>query len=80
MPARVTRWSRRWLCPCADVFQPDDLSLLEAPCKQLEGKTKRQKNPHPIGSLPYASSACARLGDWTGYYGKRRGEIPPKMR
>ncbi|HEX8664425.1 MAG TPA: hypothetical protein VF744_10450, partial [Beijerinckiaceae bacterium] len=30
----------------------------------------RQRNPHPTGSLAYAAWVCARLGGWTGYYGK----------
>ena len=55
---------------CTDVFEPEDLPLLKAWCAKLEGKTQRQKNPHPIGSLAYASWVCARLGGWTGYYGK----------
>jgi hypothetical protein len=58
------------LRPCTDVFQPEDLPLLEAFCTKLEGKTERQKNPHPKGSLAYAAWVCARLGGWTGYYGK----------
>jgi hypothetical protein len=58
------------LRPCTDVFQPEDLPLLEAFCAKLEGKTERQKNPHPKGSLAYAAWVCARLGGWTGYYGK----------
>ncbi len=58
------------LRPCTDVFQPDDLPLLEALCRKLEGKTERQKNPHPKASLAYAAWVCARLGGWTGYYGK----------
>jgi hypothetical protein len=58
------------LRPSTDVFEPEDLPLLEAWCAKLEGKTQRQKNPHPIGSLAYASWVCARLGGWTGYYGK----------
>ncbi len=58
------------LRPCTDVFEPDDLTLIEAYCANLEGKTERQKNPHPKGSLAYASWVCARLGGWTGYYGK----------
>jgi hypothetical protein len=36
----------------------------------LEGRTARQKNPHPKGSLAFAAWVCARLGGWTGYYGK----------
>jgi hypothetical protein len=56
--------------PIEDAFDPEDIPLIEAYCAQLEGKTERQKNPHPRGSLAYASWVCARLGGWTGYYGK----------
>ena len=55
---------------CTDVFAPEDLPLLEAYSAKLEGKTARQKNPHPHGSLAFAAWVCARLGGWTGYYGK----------
>jgi len=58
------------LRPAADVFQPEDKPLLRALNTQLEGKTQRQKNPHPPDSLAYATWLCARLGGWTGYYGK----------
>jgi hypothetical protein len=58
------------LRPITDAFDPEDAPLLEAFCKDLEGKTERQKNPHPKGSLAYAAWVCARLGGWTGYYGK----------
>jgi hypothetical protein len=58
------------LRPLSDAFEPEDIPLLEACCAQLEGKTQRQKNPHPKGSLAYAAWVCARLGGWTGYYGK----------
>lgn len=56
--------------PLEDVFHPDERDALEAVCKTLEGKTARQKNPHPPGTLAYASWVCARLGGWTGYYGR----------
>ena len=56
--------------PIGDVFEADEQSALEAVCARLEGKTQRQKNPHPKGSLAYAAWVCARLGGWTGYYGK----------
>jgi hypothetical protein len=58
------------LRPVTDAFDPEDVALLEACCATLEGKTERQKNPHPRGSLAYAAWVCARLGGWTGYYGK----------
>lgn len=58
------------LRPMTDAFDPQDAPLLEAFCANLQGKTERQKNPHPKGSLAYAAWVCARLGGWTGYYGK----------
>jgi Transposase DDE domain len=54
----------------ADAFEPADQPVLEAVCARLEGKTVRQKNPHPKGSLAFAAWVIARLGGWTGYYGK----------
>jgi hypothetical protein len=56
--------------PLTDAFSPEDQPVLEAIGATLEGKTVKQKNPHPPGSLAYATWVCARLGGWTGYYGK----------
>ena len=56
--------------PLQDAIDIEDQPALEAICRSLEGKTEKQKNPHPKGSLAYASWVCARLGGWTGYYGK----------
>ena len=56
--------------PLEDALDPEDRPGLEAICQTLEGKTERQKNPHPKGTLAYATWVCARLGGWTGYYGK----------
>lgn len=56
--------------PLADALDPEDQPVLEQVCKSLEGDTKKQKNPHPRGSLAYAAWVFARLGGWTGYYGK----------
>src|SRR3546814_13387920 len=58
------------LRPITDAFEAEDQPLLEAFCAKLQGKTQRQKQPHPKGSLAYAAWVCARLGGWTGYYGK----------
>jgi hypothetical protein len=49
--------------PLADAFEPDDQPILEALSAHLEGKTARQKNPHPKGSLAFAAWVIARLGD-----------------
>src|SRR5229473_1962158 len=53
-----------------DAFDPDDQPILEAVSTKLAGKTERQCNPHPKGSLAFAAWVIARLGGWTGYYGK----------
>jgi len=53
-----------------DAFDPDDQPVLEAVSTRLEGKTERQRNPHPKGSMAFAAWVLARLGGWTGYYGK----------
>ena len=58
------------LRPLIDAFEPEDQPVLEAFCAQVEGKTQRQKNPNPHGALAYASWVLARMGGWTGYYGK----------
>jgi hypothetical protein len=54
----------------ADVFDPEDQVILEALSARLEGATARQKNPHPKNDLGFATWVIARLGGWTGYYGK----------
>lgn len=56
--------------PLADALDPAERPALEATSRSLEGKTERQKNPHPPGSLAFAAWVIARLGGWTGYYGK----------
>jgi hypothetical protein len=56
--------------PLEDALDPEDEPVLEQVSKSLEGATQKQKNPHPKGSLAYAAWVFARLGGWTGYYGK----------
>jgi IS4 transposase len=56
--------------PLEDALDPEDEPVLEQICKSLEGNTQKQKNPHPKGSLARAAWVFARLGGWTGYYGK----------
>src|SRR5258708_17396368 len=57
-----------------DAFDPDDQPILEAVSAKLAGKTQRQRNPHPRGSLAFAASVIARLGGWTGYYRQPRSK------
>lgn len=59
----------------ADAFPADDEPLIEALVAKLEGKTEKQKNPHPSGTLARVAWVIGRLGGWSGYVGG--GYKPP---
>jgi len=54
--------------PASDVIEDTFAVALHRLCKKLEGKTQRQKNPHPRGSLAFVAWIAARLGGWNCYY------------
>jgi hypothetical protein len=54
--------------PASDVIDATFAVALERLSKKLEGKTQRQKNPHPPGSLAFVAWIAARLGGWNCYY------------
>jgi len=56
--------------PATDIIDEDEIELAELFNDSVEGQTQKQKNPHPRGTLAYLAWVCARLGGWTGYYGK----------
>jgi hypothetical protein len=53
--------------PACRVFDTIDIAVLAALQKTLQGRTRKQRNPHPEGSLAWAAWTIARLGGWTGY-------------
>ncbi len=59
----------------ADAVHPEDEPLIEALVAKLEGKTEKQKNPHPRGTLARVAWVIGRLGGWSGYVGG--GYKPP---
>jgi hypothetical protein len=54
--------------PASDVMDEALLPIAAAIGKTLEGKTERQKNHHPPGSLAWVAWIAARLGGWHCYY------------
>ena len=54
--------------PAFDVADQNLITAATAIGPTLEGKTARQKNPHPPGSLGWLSWIVARLGGWNCYY------------
>ena len=51
----------------SDVFDPEEIEVMQRILPTLEGKTEKQKNPHRPGSLAQAAWVVARLGGWKGY-------------
>ena len=51
----------------SDVFDVQEIKILQRILPTLEGKTQKQKNPHHPGSLAQATWVVARLGGWKGY-------------
>jgi hypothetical protein len=60
--------------PASTVFAPAEIATLEALNPTLEGRTEKQRNPHPALGLAWASWVIARLGYWH-CYGKPPGPI-----
>jgi hypothetical protein len=54
--------------PASVAFDEPEIDTIEMLSPTLEGKTQRQKNPHPPRSLAHASWVMARLGGWNCYY------------
>lgn len=54
--------------PATDVLDVAQLPAVAAISAHLEGKTARQKNHHPVGSLAFVAWVAARLGGWNCYY------------
>lgn len=51
--------------PATDVIDAATFAAaLQRLCAKLEGKTERQKNPHPPDSLAFVAWIAARLGGW----------------
>jgi hypothetical protein len=54
--------------PASDLLDPDLHPAAAAIGRRLEGRTARQQNPYPYGSLAWLSWIVARLGGWNCYY------------
>lgn len=58
--------------PASDAFSAEEIDLLHDLQPTLEGKTEKQKNPHPPNTLAWAAWIIARLGGWKGYASERK--------
>lgn len=53
--------------PANISFTEMQIELLKSLCKQYEGNTEKQKNPHKEKTMAWAAWIIARLGGWKGY-------------
>lgn len=63
----LARASQHDTQPASHVFDDRELQVLDALQARLQGRTEKQKNPYPHGTLRWAAWSIARLGGWTGY-------------
>jgi Transposase DDE domain len=53
--------------PASFAFSPEEIEVIDALNKSLQGKTELQKNPHPTRTLAWAAWVIAKIGGWSGY-------------
>jgi hypothetical protein len=63
----LARTARTQEPPASRVFDAEQIDVLRALQKTLQGRTKKQQNPYPADSLAWAAWTIGRLGGWTGY-------------
>ena len=61
--------------PASLAFTGQEIAALAALNARLQGKTARQKNPHPNNTLAWAAWVIAKLGGWHEYEPKPPGPI-----
>lgn len=62
------------------VFPPDQQQCLNQISPTLQGRTRKQQNPHPQQTLAWAAWCIARLGGWSGYGSQRPPGIATMLR
>lgn len=58
--------------PLEHVFEAEKHPCLHELAGKLEGRTQKQQNPHPVGTMAWGAWLIARLGGWNGYRSQHR--------
>lgn len=61
--------------PASLAFTQDEIEAIAALNTKLQGKTERQKNPHPEKTIAWAAWVIAKLGGWHEYEANPPGPI-----
>jgi hypothetical protein len=62
--------------PAALAFSAPEQQCLSDVAASVNGRTQKQLNPHPPGSLAWATWIIARLGGWSGFRSQKPPGIP----
>jgi hypothetical protein len=57
--------------PIEQIFNNEQIQILEQLNEEYEGNTQAQKNPYPKNQASWAAWVIARLGGWKGYASQR---------
>lgn len=58
--------------PASGVFNSIEIQVVGIMLQRLNGKTVKQQNPYPSGSLAWIAWSIARIGCWAGYLTQSR--------
>lgn len=58
--------------PIEEVFSAEEHKCLQKINTSMEGATDKLKNPHPPGTVRWATWIISRLGGWKGYKSQRK--------
>lgn len=61
--------------PASDLFEKEEIEVLENLEKKVEGRTEKQKNLFKKDTLSWAAWIIARLGGWDVYCSSPLGSI-----
>lgn len=66
--------------PITNEFDRTEIEVLKKLKQKYEGKTEKQKNPHPACTIAWAHWIIARLGGWKGYTGSEGPAGPATLK
>jgi len=64
-------YKKKSQAPIENIFNPVEVKAIEILTRKYEGKTAKQKNPYPKGTVSWGAWTIARMGGWKGYESQR---------
>lgn len=64
-------YKKKSQAPIENIFNHIEVKAIEILTRKYEGKTTKQKNPYPKGTVSWGAWTIARMGGWKGYETQR---------